>query len=160
MNLVQLSVCSLFVFNSEHVILLELLISSSNLDLIEVEKVETINSTLKVLAILKNANFFSDDVSNLHLLLRSELTNQTERIPVQIRLFGTLEELSSQFYPYLLRSLYTLFTTVIALGFAFAFFWYKKSAQKALPKSSSLFDTPDSSRRGKIIIYFSSIFQF
>lgn len=87
-----------FTITSVRAVLEELVIKVSNDDILEVTKLAIVDNGLKVAVRLRNANIFSNDVSNLHLMLASAQTNQAETIGVQIKLYGTLQELPAQLY--------------------------------------------------------------
>ena len=106
-----------FTITSVEAVLREITIKPSNSDILDVRKLDLSDNSLKVLVSLHNADIFSNDVSNLHLTLVSTLTNQTERITVQIKLYGTLAQLPSQILSqgfYYTTSI-ILFTFVIGL---------------------------------------------
>lgn len=110
-----------FTVNSVQKVLKELTIQSSNEDILEVQKLiaadQQNDNSLRVAVILRNADIFSNDVSNLHITLISSLTNQTERISVQIKLYGTLNQLPAQIYSksFFFASTYLLLTALLAI---------------------------------------------
>ncbi|KAJ6218542.1 hypothetical protein RDWZM_009699, partial [Blomia tropicalis] len=117
-----------FTVNSVKTVLENLSIKSSNEDILNVQLLELVENSLKVMITLQNADIFSNDVSNLHLILVSTLTNQTERIGVQIKLYGTLAQLPSQILStsfYQTTTVITLFLTIfliMIIGMAIRFF--------------------------------------
>ncbi|OTF83312.1 hypothetical protein BLA29_010181 [Euroglyphus maynei] len=74
-------------------VLEEIVIKSSNEDVISIQKQmiddqhESFSNSMRVIVSLKNSDIFSNDVSNLHLILYSSLVNHTEKIPIQLKLF-------------------------------------------------------------------------
>jgi len=131
----------------------ELTIKSSNGDILDVRKQEKADNLLNVLVTLQNADIFSNDVSNLHLLFVSTLTNQTEKISVQIKLYGTLVQLPSQilYSPSLLRPGTLVITTLVS---AFAVYLLEtkplKDSSGSFMNSSS--SSPKSHGRSKFYV--------
>jgi hypothetical protein len=99
-------------------ILQDLLIVSSNTEIIEVTKSEIDGQSLKLTLHLKNPDIFSNDVSNLHISLSSKITKQNEKISVQIKLFRaniqqslpTFSSIVKEYSIYLL----SIFTVIVA----------------------------------------------
>nr|XP_027197064.1 nuclear pore membrane glycoprotein 210-like [Dermatophagoides pteronyssinus] len=88
-----------FIVHSVLNVLEDIIIKSSNDDIISIQK-QMINNeqndddqpslfsnSMRIIVSLKNSDIFSNDVYNLHLILYSSLINQTEKIPIQLKLF-------------------------------------------------------------------------
>ena len=112
-----------FTVTSVKQVLNELMIKSSNDDILYVRKYfdEQQDNLLRVMVVLNNADIFSNDVSNLHLTLTNSLTNQSEKIPVQIKLYGPLSQLPEQIFSQSLYMTSGLF--IMTLLFAFVIYF-------------------------------------
>lgn len=79
------------------------------------------SNSLRIFVKLKSIDILTNDASNLHILLSSKLTNQTEQINVQIKLYGHNQFFySSDEQHYFYWTLMFIFTTIIALFFYLA----------------------------------------
>lgn len=79
------------------------------------------SNSLRILVQLKSIDIFTNDVSNLHILLSSKLINQTEQINVQIKLYGQNQFFySSDEQHYFYWTLLFIFTAIIAFFIYFA----------------------------------------
>ncbi|KAH7645811.1 nuclear pore membrane glycoprotein 210-like protein [Dermatophagoides farinae] len=82
-----------FIVHSVIDVLEEMVIKSSNEDIISIQKQmiyehdQSFSNSMRVIVSLRNIDIFSNDVSNLHIILQSLLVNQTEKIPIQLKLF-------------------------------------------------------------------------
>lgn len=124
-----------FTVASRESVLAELRVSPSNGDIVEVRKDgPPSDNMVKVQVRLRNADIFSNDVSNLHLLLVSGLTNQTEKIPVQIKLYGSLAHLPAKLFvqPDAASLLYTALFALGTLALAAALYLASKALLRAL----------------------------
>lgn len=104
-------------------ILQDLVIISSNSEIIEVSKSEITENNLKLNVNLKNADVFSNDVSNLHISISSKITKQNEKISVQIKLFRANIQQISPSISSTIRDYSIYLIPIFTLLMAFLIYW-------------------------------------
>ena len=121
-------------------VLEQLSVVSSNTDMIEVSKSEISDNSLKISLQLINADVFTNDVSNLHIALISKVIKQTERIPIQIKLFRQNIQQVSPYFQLLKDYILSVILTTIAAFVIYIMvtkYFSKKLTPIALPSEAN-----------------------
>ena len=102
--------------HSVPLVLEKLSIVSSNVEIIETTNSEINGNSLRIIIRVKNWDIFSNDVSNLHILINSKTTKQSVKIPIQIKLFRhNIQKMSSSQQFFRDNTISLIVSTVLAI---------------------------------------------